>query len=125
MHAVFGQSAKQRDGFGAHQRIQAVQRFVQHQDAGPVTDGLRELDALPHALAIAGDLTGRRLNQAHALDGLPGQIFRFTVRATVQPQIRIDELIAGESLGKGIELGAVAEVAEQLFRLIGTDAQHA
>ncbi len=27
----FGKPAKQRDGFGAHQRIQAVERFVQHQ----------------------------------------------------------------------------------------------
>ena len=34
VHAFFGECAEQRDGFGAHQRIEAVQRLVQHQHGG-------------------------------------------------------------------------------------------
>ena len=40
-------------------------------------------------------------------------------------QERIDELIAGEAFGKGVELGAVAHLAEEFFGLVGRDAEHA
>ena len=42
----------------------------------------------------------------------------------VKPQIGIDELIAGKPFGKRIELRAVADETEQLFRLIGRDIQN-
>src|ERR1035438_1026354 len=90
-----------------------------------MADGLRQLDALPHTLAITGDFAARRFRHTHAVNGFPGEFFGFSVRATIQPQVGIDELVAGESLGERIELGAVADVAEKLFGLIGPDAKHA
>ena len=87
--------------------------------------GLRQLDALPHAFAIPGDFAARRFRHTHALNGFPGEIFGFSVRATIQAQIGIDELVAGESFGERIELRAVADVAEKLFRIVGPDAEHA
>ena len=62
------QFAEQRDGFGAHQRIEAVQRLIQHQHPRIVRDGLRQLDPLPHAFAVAGDFAVRGFGHAHALD---------------------------------------------------------
>ena len=46
--------AEQRDGFGARHGVQAVERLVEHQHLRIVRDGLRQLDALPHAFAVGG-----------------------------------------------------------------------
>ena len=62
----------------ANQRIETVQRLVQHQQVGIVRDGLRQPHPLPHALGIRRDLAVRRLGQTggrssafHAFPPLP------------------------------------------------------
>ena len=57
---------------GAHQRIQAVERLIQHQHARIVSDGLGQFDALPHALAVARNFAMRGLAQVDAPDGKGG-----------------------------------------------------
>src|SRR5713226_4268471 len=59
VHSLFRKRAKKRDRFGAHQRVETVQRLVEHEYGGPVRYGLCQLDTLAHAFAIAGDLAMR------------------------------------------------------------------
>ena len=67
----------------------------------------------------------RGVHQVHAFDGAPGEGVRFGVRAAVEAQERVDELIAGDAARERIELRAVAELAEQLLGIVGRDAEHA
>ena len=50
------QSLIRRMVLRAHQRIHAGQRLVENQQLGIVHQRLRQLDALPHALAVGADL---------------------------------------------------------------------
>ena len=61
--------AEERDGFGARQRVQAVERLVEHDDGGVVRDGLRELHTLPHAFAIRRDRAVHGVGERHQLEG--------------------------------------------------------
>ena len=72
--ALVGEFAEQRDGLGAHQGIEAIERLVEHQHARIVRDGLRQLDPLPHALAIPGDLAMRGVAQVHAAEATLGSL---------------------------------------------------
>ncbi len=63
--------AKQRDHFRAGERIQAVQRFVQHQHFRVVGQRLRQPDALPHPLAVASNIPFGSIDQIHTLNSLP------------------------------------------------------
>ena len=60
-----------------------------------------------------------------ALDGFFGEFGGFRRDHAVQQEERVDELVAGESFGKGVELRAVAHFAEEFFGVVGRDAEHA
>ena len=79
---------------------------------------LREPDALPHAFAVAGRFAVGRIAQAHAIDRLPCEFSSHSASSIAEePQIGVDELIAGQPFGERIELRAVADKLKQLFRL--------
>ena len=87
-------------------------------------DGLRELDALAHAFAVGGDGAVGGFRHGDALEGFAGELGGFGLDHAMHQQERIDELVAGETFGKGIELGAVSHFAEQFFGAAGWDAEH-
>ena len=61
-------SFEQRDGFGARQGIEAVQRLIEDDHLRIVRRGLRQFDALPHAFAVSGHLAVARLGQPHGFE---------------------------------------------------------
>ena len=87
-------------------RIHARQRFVEDEQLRIVHDRLRQLDALPHALAVGADSLVRRVDQVHLFErGLGGSSRRRVVEA-VQPHERGDPLESGHALVEGVLLGA-------------------
>ena len=73
MHSLAAQLFEQRDRFSPRHRIESVQRLIKHQHAWVMGDGLSEANLLPHALAVAGDLSRGRIAKLHALDSLHWQ----------------------------------------------------
>ena len=65
------------DGFVASHGIETVERLVQHQHGGAVRDGLRQLDALPHALAVGRDGAAGGFRHGNALQGFFGKLGGF------------------------------------------------
>ena len=122
--ALRGELAEQSDGFGAHQRIQTVQRLIQHQHRRIVRDGQRQLDPLAHALAVPRDLAIGGVGHAQALDRRAGQAVAFLLVEAEQPQKRSHHLESGEAAREGVELRGVAQCAAQPFGIGGWDAQH-
>ena len=59
---------EERDGFGAGQRVEAVQRLVEDDHLRIVRRGLRQFDALPHALAVGGHRAVARVGQADGFE---------------------------------------------------------
>ena len=59
---------EERDGLGARQRVEPVERLVEDDHLRIVRGGLRQLDALPHALAVGGDRAVARLGQADGFE---------------------------------------------------------
>ena len=117
--------AEHGDGFGADEGIEAVEGFIEDEDFGIVGDGLRELDALPHSLAVAADFAVGGFAQADLVDGFACQVFALGGGVSEEAEVGDDELEAGESLGIGIELRGVAEDAEEFLGFIGPNAQDA
>ena len=58
----------QPDRPAPHQRIHAGQRLVEDQQLGIVHERLRQLDALPHALAVGADLLVRGVEQVDRVE---------------------------------------------------------
>ena len=123
VHAVRGEGAEQGDGFGAGEGIEAVERLIEDEDRRAVADGLGQLDALPHAFAVAGDFAFGGIHEIDALEGAPGQIRSFLMAAAIDAQIGVDEFEAGQAFGEGVELGAVADFAKEALGVVGRDAQ--
>ena len=65
--------ANQLNRPAALDRVHAVQRLVEDEQLGIERDGLRELDALPHALAVRADLlsAARRSGRRPRAHGRP------------------------------------------------------
>ncbi len=57
--------------------------------------------------------------------GFVSELVGFGFDHAVHQQERVDEFVAGESFGEGVELRAVAHFAEQFFGAVGRDAEHA
>src|SRR5262249_48818541 len=109
MASFGGEFAEQRDGFGADQRIESIERFVENENSGIVRNRLRKFDPLPHPFAVSGNLTVRSFDKIDALDCFPRLFLAFGVRCAEQSEEGVDELESGEPLGKGIELRRIAE----------------
>jgi hypothetical protein len=103
------------DGFGARQRVQAVERLVQYHDLRIVRRGLRQLHALPHAFAVGCYLAVPGVKEPDSLKRRHGALVAFRVGIAEHAQIRIDELVAGEALGKRVELGAITYQSAEFF----------
>ena len=123
--AFAGQLTEQFDRLGADHRVETVERLVEHHDLRMVGDRLRQLDPLPHALAVARDPPVRRVDQAHTLQGLRGEPLGFAPAQAVQQQVGEDELPPRHTPREGVVLGAVAEVPEQILRPRGGNAEDA
>ena len=113
------------DRLGAHHRIEAVERLVQHHDLGLVRDRLRQLDPLPHSLAVAADPAMRRVDQADPLQRPRRKALRGGAVQAVQEQVGEHELPAGHPAREGVVLGAVTEAAEEILRPADRNAENA
>src|SRR5690242_4489903 len=82
--------AEERDRLRANQRVEAVQRLVEHEDLGIVRDRLRQPHALPHSFGIRRDLPVGRFRQTEALERLPGLLLRLRPPVSKQQQPRRD-----------------------------------
>src|SRR6185503_5285838 len=116
--------AEQRDRLGPHQRVEAVQRLVEHEQLGIVRDRLRQAHALPHALRIPRHLPVRRLGQAQALERLPRFLFRFRAPVSEQQQPGRDERESGRPARRRVVLRGVPGDAHQRFGIARRDPAH-
>lgn len=116
--------AEQRNHFRSGQRIQAVQRFIEHQYFRIVSQRLRQPNSLAHPLAIPRNVSLGSLDQVHPLNHSPRQLFRAMGVPARQPQIRIDKLKSRQAFRKRVELRAVAQNFKQVLRIIGSIAEH-
>ena len=55
-------------------RVDALERFVEQQQAGPVEDGRRERGLLAHAVAVPGDLAAGVLGELERLEQFLGTL---------------------------------------------------
>src|SRR5579859_78064 len=88
-------------------------------------DGLGQSDALAHAFAIAGDAAMGSVTHGHAVNRFCREARGISAAEPTQPQRLLDKFEASHALGKRIKLRAVANVAEEFFRLIRREAKHA
>ena len=108
-----------------HQRVHAAQRLVEDEQLGVVHDRLRQLDALPHALAVAADLPVRGVDQIDDLERPRGSRARIRRRQPIQAHQRLEPPPAGHPLVERILVGA--EPDARVERGISPDrlSQHA
>jgi hypothetical protein len=69
-------------------------------------------------------LSSRSKGHSDPLDCFQSELMRLLIGQTSQRQTVKKKLISGCAFGKGIELRAVADVTEELFRLIRRQAEH-
>ncbi len=97
----FARGAQAREGLHQGQalaRVGARQRLVQHQHVGIVDQGLRDLDALAHALGVAAQPAIRRVEHLHGVQRLLGGLAG--PRQAVQLRGQLHEFAPGE---KGVQ----------------------
>src|SRR5208337_3625893 len=102
---------------GANERVETVERLVQHQNGRVMADRLGQLDALAHALAVAGDGALSRLTQADAVDRLHSQFTGLRMAQAEEAQVGINKLVACQAARERVVLRTVADVAKELFGL--------
>ena len=86
-------------------------------------DGLGEADLLAHAFAVAGDLADGGVAELHALESFLRELERVGSLMPWSMQAVDEEFPSGEAAGKGIELGAVADLAEEFGGIAGREAE--
>jgi len=113
------------NGLAAHQRIHPGERLVEDQQFRIVDERLRQLDALPHALAVGADLLVRGVHQIDALNRAFRRGIRVAVVEAVEAHQRGDPLEAGHALVKRVLLGTKPDPIVE--RRVSPDrlAQHA
>src|SRR5215469_3006336 len=87
-------------------------------------DRLSQANALAHALRVSRNLAIGSVGKVHAIDRFPSQFVGFSAAQTAQQKTLEDEIKAGDAAREGIELRAVTDVSEQLFRLVRWNAEH-
>ena len=98
-------------------RVHAVERLVEQQHGRLVDEGGGHLHALPHALAVRGDLAVLRVLH---LDGGQRLLRRPPVGQPVQLGVGQDELAAGEEVVHPLALGDDADLpVDRSLRQIG------
>ena len=112
------------DDLGPRERIEPVQRLIENQHLGLVTQGLSELDPLTHALRVSFDCTIRRICQLDALERERRQGLRLTYRVSVYPEIAGNERASGDPGREGIVLRAITHAPKHRFRLIELHPKH-
>src|SRR5438874_11270487 len=123
VHPLLGNRFKERDRFRAGHGIKAVERFVENQHGGMMSDGLREANALTHPFAIAGYLAPRHLGHASALQRFVRELGSLIVRKTMKTQGPINEIIARRAGREGVKLCAVSHVPKELYGLLRGKAE--
>ena len=123
VHALLGDGFKERDGFGASHGIEAVERFVENQHRRMMRNGLSQANALAHAFAVACDFAAGDLRHAGALEGFVRELGGLIVAKSVKTQRPINEVVAVRAGREGVELRAVAHLAEELDGLLGREAE--
>src|SRR5207248_11397341 len=123
VHPLLGNRFKERDRFRAGHGIKAVERFVENQHGGMMSDGLREANALTHPFAIAGYLAPRHLGHASALQRFVRELGSLIVRKTMKPAGPTNELIAHRAGSEGVKLCAVSHVPKELYGLLRGKAE--
>ena len=108
--ALLGQLAEQGDELGPADRVDAAERFVEHQQLRVVQQRLGQLDALPHALGVAAQPPVGPAGHADQFQRRLGPPPRFAAAIAAQPGHRLDELPARHFLVKGVHFGAIADV---------------
>ena len=74
VHALLAEFLKEGKRFSTRHGVQSIERFVEHEDARMMGDGLGETDFLTHALAVAGDLASGGIAKLDAVEGLHGEL---------------------------------------------------
>ena len=113
----------QADGLAARERIHAGQRLVEDQQLGIVRERLRQLDALPHALAVGADLLVGGVDQVDQLERPLAPPSRgLALVDAVQPHERGHPFEPGHPLVERVLLRAEAdaEVERRDCRQIGS-----
>ena len=104
-------------------RVEPGHRLVEQQHLGLVGDRLRDLDALPHALAVAADLAVLRVQRARPVERRQRALLALGLLEAGQPQQARHELQAREVLPERVRLRAEADAVEDLGRAPGRAAQ--
>src|SRR5690242_4676672 len=89
-----------------------------------MADGMGQLDALPHALAVGRYFAMRGFGHIDALERLPCALLRRGAIADMHEQVGVEEVIAGHRLEEVVELGAVAQLAKENYGLVRRYAEH-
>ena len=115
--------AKEIDDIRARHRIKPVQGLVEDQHPRAVGDGLRETSALAHPLAEGFDALQGDIGKSDAAQRFERQHSSVATGETVDFQEIRDEIERRHTLGKGVVLRAIADVAEKPFMVADRDAQ--
>ena len=111
VEAVVGPGSEQADDVGAGERIETVERFVQHEYRRLMGDSLGQLDPLAHALRVSRDLAVGRLLQADSAQGEVGAAYRRVMGRNFPAMsfIIVSDLLEDEAL---LEIEATAVIPD-------------
>ncbi len=108
-----GPFADQADRAPAGERVHARERLVEDEERGVVDDGLRELDALAHALAVGANLLARRVHQIDDGERAPRRFVGRLLVEAVEAHERGHPLEARHPLVERVLLRAKADLEIQ------------
>ncbi len=109
------QTSEQVDRLRANQRVETVQRLVQHNDIGIVSDGLCQSHSLPHTLGVRRDFAGRGFGETDALERFPRSFLRLLSTVSEKKQPGGDEREPGGPARRGVVLRGVTGDPHQRF----------
>src|SRR5687767_5203968 len=109
------QNAEQVHKLAPAKRIETVEGLVQQNDLRVVEHRLSQLDSLPHAFAVAGDLAISSIGHAHPFEHLLRPTLGIGGIKAGQPSQVLHELPPSHVLVKVIDLRAVYEQLVDLW----------